>query len=403
MEYRKLSPIRWVILLLVPIIMWGFYWYIGFNQTIVKYILFITAVILLAFSLNDVFKSFSKKGSYDKYIAIIISLILLSFLVTFVYWGQNPILTFRAAASQFLILYYYLLKHFNVGFGNLNRLITVFAGIYIVLWLIALAAAPRVLFGNLEEIGDERGFFRILQLNGIDTLCLFYFICLMNMCKKGGKKSFWVIAAIVSYVVVFLSLSRNLILSISLVTLVFLFIYNKKILVGATIIMALGGYSLLSQNEIVDSLYTMTHDQIEERSEGNLRLVEYTQFTEHFPFHVGTMLFGNGEPHVASSYGQREEQLKSSYGFNRSDAGYVHIITSYGLVMLLVFISLLFKVIKQRVSFDSKGYKLFVYFLFIVNVLASTFFSYSASLVICLYALELERQSTARCGVSVTQ
>lgn len=389
---RGLDLGKWSVLILVPIILWGFYWYIGFDQTIVKYMLFITAVLLLLFNLSPLFKAFSKKKSYERIVAIIVGLIVFSFLMAWLYWGQNPVLTFRAAAAQFSILYFFLLKRYKVDFDNLNTIITIFAIIYVVLWFFALAAAPMVLFGNLDEIQDDRGFFRILQLNSIDTLCLFYFLCLVRFGdKKNSNRILWIILAIASYIIVFLSLSRNLIFSISIVTVVYLLIYNRKSFVVFAIVLGLGGYGLISSNEIVSSLFSMTEEQIEEKSEGNLRLVEYTQFTKLYPFHVGTVLFGNGEPHVASSYGVREERLKDNLGFNRSDAGYVHVIVSYGLVMLVVFISLFIKVIKQKVEKEHLYYKLFIYMILIVNVLASVFFSYMISFVICLYALELER------------
>lgn len=389
---KGLGLVKWSVLIIVPIILWGFYWYIGFDQTIVKYMLFITAVLLLLVNLSPLMKSFSKKKSYERLVAIIVGLIIFSFLMAWLYWGQNPVLTFRAAAAQFSILYFFLLKRYKVNFDNLNTIITIFAIIYVVLWFFALAAAPMVLFGNLDEIQDDRGFFRILQLNSIDTLCLFYFLCLVRFGdKKNSNRILWIILAIASYIIVFLSLSRNLIFSISIVTVVYLLIYNRKSFVLFAIVLGLGGYGLISSNEIVSSLFSMTEEQIEEKSEGNLRLVEYTQFTKLYPFHVGTVLFGNGEPHVASSYGVREERLKDNLGFNRSDAGYVHVIVSYGLVMLVVFISLFIKVIKQKVEEEHLYYKLFIYMILIVNVLASVFFSYMISFVICLYALELER------------
>lgn len=392
METQKLDYVQWLVLILTPVLLWGVYWYVGFNQIIVKYILFITAIILLFVNLQPLLISYKKHNSYDSFIAIIMALILFSYFIALFYWGQSPSLTFRASATQFLILYYYILKKFHVGYEDLCRLVTIFAISYIVLWLIAVAAAPRVLFGNFEEINDNRGFYRIVQLKGFDTVCLMFFLLLVRAREKSIKKWIYIVFSVICYLVVFFSLSRNIIFSLSLVTLAFLFKYNRKVLVVLSFFLLFGGYSFLRNNEIVDSLFTLTEQHIEEKSESNLRFVEYSQFYKVYPFRIGTTLFGNGEPHVASGYGIREERLKDTIGFNRSDAGYVHLFTTYGLAMFLLFVLLFFKVLKQKVSLKFLGYKLFLYFLFLVNIMTSVFFSYSLSLVMCLYALEMERE-----------
>ena len=394
MEKLSLTPTKWAVLLLIPIVFWGFYWYVGFNQTVVKYLLFFLAVTLLLLNLKRLNVSLSKKNSYDKYVSIISCLIILSFFITYIYWGQNPILTYRAAASQFLVLYYFILKEYKVSYDELFRLVTIFAVIHIVLWMIALAAAPIVLFGNEEEISDSRGFYRIVHLKGLDTLCLFYFMVLCQKAERQWKKVLLIACAFICFVLVFLSLSRTLIASISIVTILYLLKKNKKALIVFVVVLGLGGYSTIKNNEIVSSLELMTLNQIKEKNEADLRMVEYTQFTKLYPFHILTSIFGNGEPHIASSYGIREEQLKDSIGFNRSDAGYIHIYVSYGLVMLLVFLLLLIKVVKQKVDEKYIAFKLFIYMLFLANIFSSLMFSYATAFMISLYALESERISS---------
>lgn len=390
-SFIREHSLKWPVLLLTPILMWGLYWYVGFDQTVVKFLLFATAVLLLLFNVRTIIKSLSNKQSYDRKIAIIIILLLVSILTALLYWGQSPILTYRAAASHFVIIYYFILKHYHVSSKELTLIITIFACIYIILWLLALSAAPIVLFGNLDEVDNDRGFFRILQLNGLDTLCLFYFICLTRIRNKGLTRLLWIVAAIVSFVIIFLSLSRNLIASVSVVTIVFFFIYNKKALIVFATILLLGGYSMISKNEIFESMILLTESHIESQSENNLRMTEYTNFYKLYPFHIGTTIFGNGEPHVISDYGKREEMLKDNVGFNRSDSGYVHLYVSYGIAMLLVFIAILIKVIKQKVCYQFFCYKMFIYMLFAVNVLTTAFFLYAVSFVLSLYALETLR------------
>lgn len=391
MKQSNLGFKEWAILIIVPILMYGFYWYVGFNQVIVKYVVFFTALILLIFNTKSIINSFSKSGSYDGYVALIMLLILFSYLICFIYWGQNPILTYRASADQFLIAYYFILKKFKVNYADLFRIVVFFATFYILLWLIALAAAPRVLFGNLDEVQNDRGFYRILSLRGMDAVCLLFFLCLVKIRDKGVNKIFGIVFAVVCFVVVYFSLSRWIIASLSIVAIFFLFKYNKKVLAVFAVVLVFGGYGLIRNNEVFDTMINMTETQVSERSGNDLRITEYTQFFGVYPFHIGTFMFGNGEPHVVSSYGMREENLKSSIGFNRSDAGYVHVVTSYGFVMLVLYISILIKMTRQKVEYEYVGFKSFVFFLFLVNILKSTFFSYTLTFSICLYALEIER------------
>ena len=133
----------------------------------------------------------------------------------------------------------------------------------------------------------------------------------------------------------------------------------------------------------------LTETQINEEEESNLRLVEYNHIFTAYPFHVGTMLFGNGVPHVNSENGKYNEKLKMDLGFHQSDAGYVGIYANYGVVMLLLLGLLLVRAIFKKIPNQLQLYRLFIVSLFILNLTSYSFWNYGISFAIALYALNM--------------
>ena len=136
-------------------------------------------------------------------------------------------------------------------------------------------------------------------------------------------------------------------------------------------------------------MINLTDKEINSRQEGGLRMVEYKNVFSAYPFHIGTTLFGNGAPHVLSSYGKYNEYLKSSLKFNLSDAGYVGVYVEYGIAMLIVLFFLLVNVVKTPIPIQYQPYRMFIISLFIVCITKYAFWSYGISFAISLYALSL--------------
>lgn len=386
---------RAFVLIVVPIIFWRFYWYVGFNHNRTALYSFLLAAVLVLFffviSVNGKLRRINKSSYYSKYILFFIPIIFVSILNAGLYWGQSVVLTFRAGCFAFIVLYFYLLYTYKLSYEKGLHLILFFSVIYFVLWLYAVSQAPDVVFGNLEEVRDDRGFARIIQLNSIDLVYLVYFISLVKVSTKKEKlKLLWWMLLIVSSILIFYSLSRVVILASLLISVVFL-LREKPVYLLLAVVAVLFSYEYIMSNPVVSSLIGLTQEEVGSGSESALRIVEYTQFPQHYPFRIGTFLFGNGSPHVASSYGVYEESLKSVYRFNRSDAGYVGLFVTYGLSSIILFIMLLVRVVKQKVSMRAMPFKLFVIFLFIINISSWEFFTCGIGFMFSLYFLDQDR------------
>ena len=221
---RLKNRFKWLVLIGVPIIKWQCYWYVGFNLEITKLLNFIVSFILLVFVGGFLLKN--KTKGYDRYVKWMVIIFLISLITSFIYWEQSPTLTFRAGVSFLTLLYYFILKKYKVTEDELFKLVFVFAGIYVLLWLYALTKAPAVVFGSFEELDNNRGFYRILQLSSLDTVCLSFFISLSQSITQNKNRIKWIVLSVCSFLVIFLALSRMMVFSILIVSVLFTFCFS---------------------------------------------------------------------------------------------------------------------------------------------------------------------------------
>lgn len=380
----------WFWLVFFPIIFWQCYSYVGLGTVVPKVLMFVVSLVFLLLYSNTIVKSLYSKHSYRKYIAWIVVFFLSSLFVSFFYWHQSMLLTFRAGAPFLVVLYFFLLDKKKYSMEKILKLIFVLAILYFMLWCYAVWMSPFVVFGNLDEVSTDRGFSRIM-LRSLDVVCLLYFIALVKVFENKNK-IFWLFVVLFSFMLIFFSLSRMLIFSLCCVTFFFLFRRHFFMSILLVPLLLFVGFKAVKQNQIASILFAMTENQFKYDAASNLRGNEYEGLFRFFPVNPVTMLLGNGTPHVQSSYGQREERLKWSYGFNRSDSGYVDIFVTYGLLMLLVLAILFFKVMNQSVDLQYVPFKLFIIFLYITNITSSNFSLFGVSFMISLYVLESQRQ-----------
>lgn len=394
----NLSRMKWFILIITPIIFMNFYWYVGFNPNITKLFMFAAAAFLLARYYKEIFFKKFERRSFSKNIQWYILLILITHLTTYFVWGQSISQTFRASAAIFAILYYFILKEFKVNKNDLIKIIAIFAAIYAVLWLYAVSQAPRVVFGLAEELGDDRGFFRVIGLPGLHLLLLFYYYALYKATTANKKRVLWVSICIVSLVIIVLSLTRTIILSTVLISSIYLFKKRPKAAIVTAIFLLFGGWNLIMNSKVASSMLELTQSQ-NERADNNelaIRNEEYSLLFELFPPHPVTTIVGNGTPHTESSYGKREEQLKEVYKFHRSDAGYVSIFLTYGVVGVIVFFGFLKKAYKTIASEDMLCYKMYIYSFFIINMTGDSYVKNMIPFVLAIYGLELARTNNKK-------
>lgn len=387
-KIHKYLSLKNAIIFLIPVIYFLFYSYVGFDLNVLKIIMFITSAILTLFFIANINKlRCFERNSYGRYISILMAIVSFSILNALLYWGQDPISTFRACASMTGFIYFFVLRKFKTSFKVVNSLIFIFAAIYILLWLYAVSQAPRVVFGLEEEINDSRGFFRPI-VPGIHFVAMAYFIFLHRaIYNEKGLLLLWICLSVICFIVVFLSMSRTLLLALVCFSLFYLIKSKPIVGLGIVLLLYFSANKLISDSEILSSLSELTVNEMSDSQYGS-RTSEYSNFLKVYPFHIGTTLFGNGAPHVISSYGQYEESIKDGIGFNRSDSGWIDFYVTYGLLSVILLVSLAIKVFKQPKPTEATPYELFVYYLFITALTGNTILAGSSALVMALYVLE---------------
>lgn len=383
---NSLSITQWVLLLLIPIFMRGCFWYVGIPNGLEKMLAFITAVLLLLFFCLKIVPKKLSKYSYGRLIKTIILLSFVSIINAYFYWGQSPVLTFSAGFGIYIYIYYFVLQKICPNEEQILKLVFIISCIYGVLWMYALSMAPQTVFGNKEQIDDTRGIFRIV-LECLDAVGLLYFYSLTKYLSN-IKKVKYLVFAIISFLLLFVTLSRMVILSVTVVT--FFYVIRKqsiKTILIVSLLIVLGWGSVM-QNKIVKNLIELQERQSDDTNGDRLIRNEYTDCFNLFPFNVGTFLFGNGSEHTTSSYGNREEKLKKDYDFNRSDAGYPGYYVTYGFVSFIIMMLLLVKVLKEKVPDDCYYCKLYILYFIIASVTTNYFEREGLALMIVFYVLD---------------
>ena len=384
MENSLKFNFHWLLLILIPIFSWGCFWFVGFPHYIEKIMALAISVLLLLFFFISGIREVRLPN--DKVLVVFLVISFISIINAYLYWEQSPALTFSSCFGIYIYIYYFVLKKFNVTQTQIKNLLIFFSILYMVLWLYAFSQAPEVVFGNAEEIQDNRGMYRV-QLNGIDLVCLLYFYSINRVvCER--KYGINLFLAIVSFLFIFSSLSRMLIAAAVLVTLFLIFkraSFKILLIVGLFFVLF---YGYVMRNEVVNNLIELQETQSETGSDKLIRN-EYTDCFNLFPVHIGTFLFGNGAAHPSSEYGKREESLKSTYGFHRSDAGFPSLYVTYGFVSLLLIAVLFIRILNTKIPDHYYHYKLYIIFFIITSITTDHFVHSGVSLMITLYSLSI--------------
>lgn len=384
----KLNDISHILLYVTPVLFWQLYWYIGFDSNTVKLVLFIFSIFLFFFVFKEILCQ--DRDYFRKAFRVFLIVYFLSYISAFLIWDQSPLLTYRAGVFSLVVLYYFLLKKVSIPI-NIKKIVSFFSIIYVLLWLFALSKAPETVFGNLDDVTDERGFYRILQLPSIEMVALMYFLCL-NDVLHNRKIIFNSVVSLILFIVIVLSMSRTLIVGIILATLYYFLRLKKIKLIILIVILVSSSSAVLSQNEVVMGMIDMTKDQFENKSENDLRLVEYQHAIQAYNTNALSFFIGNGDGHVSSPLGARDKFLHDSIGFDKADSGYVSIYCSYGIIGLLILLSVCFRCLKLRDHIENLPYQCFIIVLLIVSFTSNAFIQYGIPFMISVYMIGYNRR-----------
>lgn len=398
----RLTLFQYTLLIIIPIIFWRFYNFIGFSERSVKLLLFITVPLLFVFLWKKVLITKYTISSFSFWMKMFILSTLISIINSLIFWEQSFMLSYRVMAVTFHFLFFFILLKYKVKYEEIIKLVYVFVIIYILLYLYALYQLPMNVFGRInEEVNEDRGFFRISILSiEFIIISLFYTIYLLK--HSTGKKTLKIISFIILYVFIILTLSRTIIVVVSIIGLSYLIwgrnmkknIFISLIFFSTFFLLSGPLINIFENSKIGASLLEQTKIDLghysNERNEAGLRITEFKiAFSEYNQKSLLTILFGNGRSHVHSKFGRYESTLES---FNRSDSTLPSLYITHGIFGILIFFILIIKSFVLRYNLRSTPFKLFIICSFFIGLFSEVYIHFGIGLCISLYVLELDRR-----------
>ncbi|NJB83256.1 hypothetical protein [Wenyingzhuangia aestuarii] len=360
------------------------------NNTLLKAVSFGIMFFGFALAIVEIFPKKHTKSAYSKSIKWIIVLGIISVIMGYIQHQQSILVNIRMMLDVVPFAFFFILKKYNYQLDTTERLIKVISKIYCVLFVIALIAAPLILFdksgGKVQEINIGRGVARV-KLAGSCFLHFHFFLAINNwLTKKRKVDMFWVV---ITFVFIVLEVSRQHIVVAFILG--FLMIsqnvnwFYKILVISFTLLLVKFAVNNIT---VVQNLIELTTDQVNETGTENIRILAFEEYMFNHNTNVLQDIFGNGIPNENSSWGKQYNRFREVTGLIPSDVGFAKIFFYFGTLGLLVFLLLGFKVLSKKVPPQIQYAKFYVTFVYLTNIASHGIFTEAITLTIALYILD---------------
>ena len=394
---KKQSKIfQYFLVIFFPIASYNFYKYVGININLSKGIYFITLLLSFLLVISELFKKF-RTYRYANLMRLLVFFMFFSIFISYAFWNQDIVMGYRSIAPHLAIIYFFILLKLRIPIKSLEKIIWIMTIIYILLWTYAIIKAPELVFGldsEADSITNDRGFFR-LSIPGADIIILSFFLAINKF--NDTKKKFWIFIFGGLFLIIILHVIRQIIIISFLIGLYFLLKKNKYLWIG----LAFGGILLLgisnikvNDNSIFGKLLNLSKDQIDENNTGekDVRIQAYQFFFTEYTKNPINVIIGNGVPHMDSKLGKIEYNIAQRDSLWSSDVGFASIYIKYGIIGLLLYFSILKKVMFQKLQPQYMYARLFIIFVFGTTIAAEYIFTDVIIFALAIYILEYSNQ-----------
>lgn len=403
---KKLYQIEWKIVIIYCILNAFFNNY--YLQTkIPSYggiaILFFTSLLILYF--KRILKNI-KGNNISSIVSKILLMYVFSIVWVFILWGQMPwssLIVMSSIGGIFPLIIYFVLQKYKISTKSLVKAIVYIYIIYVICYIIGLCTLPTPLFGyspdkTLEEFADslvQRGVIR-LAVPGADFVVLIIFFILT---RYKDKKIFYFLLIPVAITLLMRGTRTPFFATIIIAFIYYLWQIKHKwiiVFIGIVIYICSGSiYQMIldsdSDNAVVKYVQ-MTSQQVEHSNEKKedirIEMARYmlTEFNEENPFRI---IFGNGVPGYDGHYSKIIEKLGDNRKYFPVDTAFTTIYVYFGIIGLILYIQLLWIVIKTRVTQEGAFAKLYIFYLYLISPTNSALvFSGALTLGIALYIIQ---------------
>jgi len=329
-------------------------------------IIFMLAIVLLGL-VYDPSRRFEQHFSFE------VSLMFLALLLsTFgAKWGhdQSFMLTAWAQKAMYFYLFYFFLHTIRIKPDDLEKLIILIAVLYVVFFLVQYVAYPRILFGTRAD--EERGTIRIF-LPAKAFVAMAYFYCLQRFFATLKFK--FIAFCLAAIAVTVLQGTRTPLALLTAATAINLIIskrvQNKLLITFLLILCAIP--VIIAFQDIFINLIEVSEQQSSAEGD-NIRVKAAKFFLYDFSPTTLNYIIGNGESHMASSYGMKIFYYKVNFGFFQNDLGLLGEYTKYGIIYVIAAIMIVRKIIIAKIPPKYMYFKYYIFMSFIGMVMGGVF------------------------------
>lgn len=393
---------RLVGIILITIALFRFYSFIPIaNTAIVKFAAMLMPIFMLLMSYKQFLKD--KTNRFSNQVRLLIILIAISIVSAFIFWEQSFELSYRVTYVELSYIFFFYLVKCRFTIEEVESYIIIITSLYVILWVIAHIANPIPLFGgfndedgtgyyNTEKL-SSRGFPRI-QFIGLCFLPLTFFLFLVRYNRQGGKK--YLLLSIGTAIVIFLHLTRGIILGTLLAYIVYMF-EKRSVMRWWIVIVALVLYvsPQLLEGTIAGNLIEKTSESLDtsDGDDEDVRIREYKFYFTGYKKNVVSAFVGSGVLHMKSPLGAYEKNIAETLNYYASDVGYAQIYVYIGFIGLVIIGALWIKVlISKKVGNQYARYYLLA--VMIINIFQGYFFVIDGvlSISVALYLLGIREK-----------
>lgn len=389
---------RKIFLMLVPTFCYQLFQYRPIPIVVLKMSGFLMSFLLFVLSLKQMFLRRYKAFSIPWLLRAIIIQTLFTFFIAALYWGQPFPNTFRSSICFFNLSFFFILLKYKAERSFMLKLVFTYTIIDVILLLYALSVAPVNLFGSLGDEGeiyvaDNRGGYRISIIGKpIAVISYFYFLWKIFV-EKGRNRLISVAISILLLIYICSDLTRSNMASVFVVT-VYVIYCNTRNKIKFLVLLACAAISVIFLfqyffQEQYETMLDLTETQFSYSGKNDTiswtyRIYEYIFFFTEYNQSFFTYIFGNGMPNDSPLH--KYEAYWKLRGYWSDDVSYSIIFTALGLVGLFLYIALIVKALRTRISSENNFCKSYILYAAISTTTVSTLLD-SVPLCICLYII----------------
>ncbi len=390
---ERLTSVEIALVTLFPLALFQFYGFVDIPKIVLRLSLSSAIVLSVLYCCEQILFRKYRFNTIPYYIKILLLSVVVSIFVALFSREQGLVESFKANMGTFLgYIYFFVLYKIKPNIQVVVGVVFLYAFIYLICYIWGMINAPNIVFGADEKLDDSRGGIFRLRLRGIGFVVLSFFYTIVR--ALSNKR--WYILSGGLYLLIILSLTRQLILFSLLVALFFLAwrrVWLRTLLGVLTLFVLIGQSSLIKidNSTPIGNIINRSIDQVNSPGgwESDIRVRSFKAQISDFHQNTVEVLFGSGYAYADTSYGRWEIRHFIDRGYYRSDVGYAGTYVTLGIVGLFIFVAMFYRALTIPVVGELVFAKLFIYYVLLTNIASWPLCTSVSEISIALYLLSI--------------